>query len=169
MCSNLQGPCPPSQQMDQIVIEGLQHLRLTEDKEEDIPISTMNKSNLMEECTLSLFGKLLSDKQQNQRALKSTLRATWKMGFELRIVDVGKDILQFKFTSEYQMEWVERNGPRISTIIFSYCVDGRKDYQFRISPSLTPLSRSKSGASHLKTYWRKLEEIWGIAWAAISK
>ena len=31
------------------------------------------------------------------------------MGTKLRIVDVGKDILQFQFTSEYQMEWVERN------------------------------------------------------------
>ena len=74
------------------MIEGLQHLRLTKDKEEDIPISTMNKFDLMEECALSLFRKLLSDKQQNQRALKSTLRAAWKMGFELRIVDVGKDL-----------------------------------------------------------------------------
>ena len=32
------------------------------------------------------------------------------MGTKLRILDVGKDILQFQFTSEYQMEWVERNG-----------------------------------------------------------
>lgn len=63
----------------------------------------------MKECALSLFGKLLSNRQQNQKAIKSTLRTTWKMGSELRIVDVGKDILQFKFTLEYQME--ERNGP----------------------------------------------------------
>ena len=65
----------------------------------------------MEECALSLFGKLLSNRQHNQRTLKSTLRAAWKMGLELRIVDVGKDIFQFKFTLEYQMEWVERNDP----------------------------------------------------------
>ena len=97
--------------MDQIVIESLQHLRLTKEEEEDIVISTMSRLDLMEECALSLFGKLLLDRQQNQKALKSTLKAAWKMGSELRIVDVGKDILQFKFTSEYQMEWVERNGP----------------------------------------------------------
>ena len=97
--------------MDQIVIESLQHLRLTKEEEEDIVISTMSRLDLMEECALSLFGKLLFDRQQNQKALKSTLKAAWKMGSELRIVDVGKDILQFKFTSEYQMEWVERNGP----------------------------------------------------------
>ena len=57
-----------------------------------------------------MFGKLLSDRQQNQRALKSTLQLVWKMRLDLRIVDVGNDILQFKFSSKYQMEWVEKNG-----------------------------------------------------------
>lgn len=97
--------------MDQIVIESLQHLRLTKEEEEDIAILTMSRSYLMEECALSLFGKLLSNRQQKQKALKSTLRAAWKMGYELRIVDVGKDILQFKFISVHQMECVERKGP----------------------------------------------------------
>ena len=32
------------------------------------------------------------------------------MGSDLRIVDIGNDILQFKFSSKYQMEWVEKNG-----------------------------------------------------------
>ena len=33
------------------------------------------------------------------------------MGSDLQIVDVGKGILQFKFSLEYQMKWVEKNGP----------------------------------------------------------
>lgn len=33
------------------------------------------------------------------------------MGSDLQIVDVGSNILQFKFTFEYQMKWVEKNGP----------------------------------------------------------
>lgn len=60
--------------MDLTVIEDLQHHRLTKDEEEDIQISSMNKSDLIEECILSLFGKLLSDRQQNQRAFKTTIR-----------------------------------------------------------------------------------------------
>ena len=71
----------------------------------------MNRSDLMEECALSLFGKLLTDRQQNQRALKNTFRAAWKMGSDLRIVDVGKNLYQFKFSSGFQLDWVERNGP----------------------------------------------------------
>ena len=33
------------------------------------------------------------------------------MGLDLRIVDVGDNVLQFKFNSMFQLEWVERNGP----------------------------------------------------------
>lgn len=93
------------------MLEDLQHLCLTKDEEEDIQISSMYRSDLIEECALSLFGKLLTDRHQNQRALKSTLKAACKMGSDLRIVDVGKNIYQFKFNSGFQLEWVERNGP----------------------------------------------------------
>lgn len=62
--------------MDQNVIVGLQHLRLMKDEEVDIPITTMRRSDLLEECALSLFGKLLSDRNQNLRAFKSTLKET---------------------------------------------------------------------------------------------
>nr|XP_023917382.1 uncharacterized protein LOC112028922 [Quercus suber] len=97
--------------MEQEVINELQHLRLTKEEEEEIPISTQSREDLLEECSLSLFGRLLTDRQQNMRALKSTLRAAWKMGSELRIVDVGSNILQFKFGSSYQRDWVENSGP----------------------------------------------------------
>ena len=96
--------------MDQAVSEGLQKLQLAKEEEEDIPITVANRQELLEECHLSLFGRLLSERQQNQRALKNTLRSVWKMGSELRIVEVGNNILQFKFKSKYQMEWVERSG-----------------------------------------------------------
>ena len=44
-------------------------------------------------------------------ALKSTLRLVWKMGSDLRIVEVGNNTLQFKFSLRYQMKWVEKSGP----------------------------------------------------------
>ena len=97
--------------MEQEVINELQHLCLTKEEEEEIPVSTQIREDLLEECSLSLFGKLLSERQQNIRALKSTLKAAWKMGSELRIVEVGSNILQFKFGSSYQRDWVENSGP----------------------------------------------------------
>lgn len=89
------------------VINSFQHLRLTKEEEEDITFTTMSRSDFLEECALSLFGRLLVGKHQNHRALKSILKSAWKMGSELRIVDVGINIFQFKFGSEYQLEWVE--------------------------------------------------------------
>ena len=97
--------------MEQDITEELQHLCLTKEEEEDIIITAQNRDDLLEECSLSLFGRLLSDRQQNMKALKNTLRVAWKMGSELRIVDVGSNILQFKFGSSYQRDWVENSGP----------------------------------------------------------
>lgn len=97
--------------MEQVAVEGLLNLHLTKEEEEEISITTRSKLKLLEECALSLFGRLLSDRHQNQRALKNTLRSAWKMGSDLQIVDVGNSILQFKFNSEYQLKWVEKNGP----------------------------------------------------------
>ncbi|XP_023919970.1 uncharacterized protein At4g02000 [Quercus suber] len=33
------------------------------------------------------------------------------MGLDMRIVEVGNNILQFKFSSKFQLEWVEKCGP----------------------------------------------------------
>ena len=92
------------------MVEGLSNLSLTKEEEEEIPIKSRRKSDLLEECLLNLFGRLLADRNQNLRALKNTLRMAWKMGSDLQIVDVGNCIMQFRFRSEYQMKWVEQNG-----------------------------------------------------------
>ena len=39
------------------------------------------------------------------------LRSVWKMGSNLRIVDVGDDLFQFKFSMESQLKWVLAIGP----------------------------------------------------------
>ena len=97
--------------MDQEVVNGLEKLKLTKEEEKDIVITNSSSSEILEECLLSLFGRLLSDRHQNIRALKTTLKAAWKMGSDLRIVEVGNNLLQFKFSSRYQLEWVEKSRP----------------------------------------------------------
>ena len=92
-------------------MNSLGNLKLTKEEEEDIVIANSNSSGIFEECSLSLFGRLLSDCHQNLRALKNSLKAAWKMGSDLRIVEVGNNILQFKFGSRCQLEWVEKSGP----------------------------------------------------------
>ena len=87
--------------MEQAILDGLQNLQLTKEEEEQIQVSIRDRAYLLEECALSLFVKLQSNRQKNQRALKSTLKSVWKMGSDLRIVEVGNGILQFKFISQY--------------------------------------------------------------------
>ena len=52
--------------MDLSILYSLQNLQLTKEEEEAIPITVTNSSGLLEESSLSLFGRLLSNRQQNQ-------------------------------------------------------------------------------------------------------
>ena len=97
--------------MEQDLIEGMKHMRLTKEEEVQISVLGEGRFELLEECSLSLMGCLLTNRKQNQRALKNTLRLAWKVGLDLRIVKVGNDIYQFKFSNEHQLKWVESNGP----------------------------------------------------------
>ena len=90
--------------MDQSILYSLQNLQLTKEEEEAIPITITNSSDLLEECSLSLSGWLLSDRQQNQRALKNTLRSAWKMGSDMRIGLRGVDLGVLIITSSYSAD-----------------------------------------------------------------
>ena len=85
-------------------------MRLTKEEEVQIVVSGEDKAEMLEQCALSMVGRLLTNRKQNQRALKNTLRLAWKASPNLRIVEVGNDIFQFKFSNEYQLQWVETNG-----------------------------------------------------------
>ena len=137
--------------MDEEVVDGLKKLNLTKEEEEDIFITNTSRSEIIEECSLSLFGCLLTDRHQNQRALKSTLKAAWKIGSSLRIVEVGNNIMQFKFSSQYQLEWVEKSGPRNfdnNLLLLCRWRKGLTSKNILVSPIL--LSGCRFGACHLR-------------------
>uniref|UniRef100_A0A2N9FF77 Zinc knuckle CX2CX4HX4C domain-containing protein n=1 Tax=Fagus sylvatica TaxID=28930 RepID=A0A2N9FF77_FAGSY len=54
------------------VLEGFKKIKLTEDEEENILISVERRGNILEECSLSLFGSFLMGKPFNQRAVRDT-------------------------------------------------------------------------------------------------
>ena len=93
------------------VIEGFQKIKLTVDEEVNIAITAEKRGNTLEECSLSLFGKFQTSRPFNRRAARDTMRSVWRMGSELQILEVGNDILQFKFPTEFQRQWVVDNGP----------------------------------------------------------
>lgn len=73
------------------------------------PSYTTGKKNL-EECSLILLGRFLTTRRYNLRAAKAMLRNAWKLGNDVRIIDVGEGVLQFKFKLESQLQWVQKNG-----------------------------------------------------------
>ena len=112
--------------MEQYLIEGIKHMRLTKEEEVQIVVSGEDKAEMLEQCALSMVGRLLTNRKQNQRALKNTLRLAWKASPNLRIVEVGNDIFQFKFSNECQLQWVETNGPWNLRIIYYFFKDGKE-------------------------------------------
>ena len=48
--------------MKQEVLNNFQKLQLTKDEADDIFIASITRAELLEECSLSLFGRLLTDR-----------------------------------------------------------------------------------------------------------
>ena len=85
-------------------------ITLTKEEGEVIKVGVSQRERMLEECSLSLLGRFLTTRAFNQRAAKDLLRFVWRLGSDLRIVDVGDDLFQFKFRMESQLKWVLANG-----------------------------------------------------------
>ncbi|XP_075669967.1 uncharacterized protein LOC142639709 [Castanea sativa] len=72
--------------MDSEFLERLQRISLTEEEELDIKIQVHHHKETLEECSLSLLGRFLSDKPVNLRAAKNLLRTVWRVGNDLKWV-----------------------------------------------------------------------------------
>ena len=84
---------------------------MAEDEGEVIKVGVLQRERMLEECSLSLLGRFLTTRTFNQRAAKALIRSVWRMGPDLRIVEVGNGLFQFKFIMESQLKWVLANGP----------------------------------------------------------
>ena len=97
--------------MESEVLERIQSMKLTTEEDEVMAIRPVRWDKVMEEFSLSLIGRFLTSKPINIRVAKNLLRAMWKLGSDLKIVEVGDGLLQFKFTLESQLMWVWNNSP----------------------------------------------------------
>ena len=75
--------------MDLDFLERVQNISLTEEEGEVIKVRSTHRDKILEACSLSLLGCFLTTRPYNQSAAKSLLRSVWKMGADLKIVDVG--------------------------------------------------------------------------------
>ncbi|XP_075673810.1 uncharacterized protein LOC142643153 [Castanea sativa] len=89
----------------------MRRTKLTNEEGEIIQVCPSQRDKILDECSRSLFGKFLKNRLFNQQAVKNILGATWKFGSDLKIIDVGEGLFQFKFAMESQLTWVLNNGP----------------------------------------------------------
>ena len=78
--------------MELEITAGLKGMKLTKDEEEGHIISAKKRDSVAEECLLSLLGHFLSTKNYNRRVVCDVMGRAWRMGMDLRIVDVGNKI-----------------------------------------------------------------------------
>lgn len=97
--------------MDSYIIERMKHINLTTEEGEVIKVRPSQREHILEEYSLSLLGKFHTTWPYNKWAAKTFLRLGWKLGQDLKIVEVGDGLFQFKFTIESQLLWVVNNGP----------------------------------------------------------
>ena len=102
--------CVLSSMADDVAAE-LGNMKLTFDEEEIIPISDEGRVQAMESCSLSLIGKFLTCKPFNKCEAKTTLRKAWGLENSLQIIEVGPNLFQFKFETEFDIACILQDGP----------------------------------------------------------
>lgn len=93
------------------VIYGLRNMKQTAEEEEVIAISDEGRLPEIESCNLSLIGKFLTWKAFNKRAAMNTLRIVWGIQTGMQILEVGLNLFQFKFQSNFDLNRVLKGGP----------------------------------------------------------
>ena len=75
------------------MLEHIQNIKLTTEEDEAMSIRLVKRDKILEEFSLSLIGRFLTSKQINLRAAKNLLRTMWKLGEDMKIIEVGEGIL----------------------------------------------------------------------------
>ena len=93
------------------VINSLENMKLTTEEEEVIAILDDGRKEEIESYSLSLIGKFLTCKPFNKRVALSTLRRAWGLDEGVQMVEVGSNLFQFKFKTEFEMERIIKSDP----------------------------------------------------------
>ena len=93
------------------MIHSLGKMKLTTDEEEVIEVSDEGRQEEIESCAQSLLGKFLTCRPFNKNAATNTVKKAWGLEAGVQILEVGSNLFQFKFQTEFEMERVMRGGP----------------------------------------------------------
>ena len=85
-------------------------MTLTLEEEETITISNEGRREELESCALSLIGKFLTCKSFNKRVALITLKKAWGLKNGVQVIEVGSNLFQFNFRSEFELDRVYTRG-----------------------------------------------------------
>ena len=86
-------------------------LTLTGDEEEATIFEEETPVEKLEEIKLCLWGKLMTTKQFNARAMKMVLKNIWKPEKGVVIKDLDSNLFSFQFFSQVDQDYVFYEGP----------------------------------------------------------
>ena len=89
----------------------LERMKLTSEEEKVIEIPEEGRKEGMESCTLSLIGKFLTCWPFNRKAAITTLKRAWSLEEGVQMIEVGTNLFQLKFQTEFEMDQVIKGGP----------------------------------------------------------
>ena len=89
----------------------LERMKLTSEEEKVIEIPEEGRKEGMESCTLSLIGKFLTCWPFNRKAAITTLKRAWSLEEGVQMIEVGTNLFQLKFQTEFKMDRVLNGGP----------------------------------------------------------
>ena len=75
------------------VLKRIQNMKFTIEEDEAMSIQSVRRDKILEEFSLSLIGRFLTLKQINLRAAKNLLWNMWKLGNDMKIIEVGEGLL----------------------------------------------------------------------------
>ncbi|KAK7857222.1 hypothetical protein CFP56_019140 [Quercus suber] len=89
----------------------MEKMKLTVEEEEVIEILEEGRKEGMESCALSLIGKFLTCRSFNRKAAITTLKRAWGLEEGVQMIEVGTNLFQLKFQTEFEMDRVFKGGP----------------------------------------------------------
>lgn len=93
--------------------EVLKKFKLSNTEHEGIWLGEDDLAKGVEECSLSLIGKVGGEKIANSAGMKSFATNMWSHPKQLKVTEIGKNMFQFIFTHSSEMERVLNGRPWI--------------------------------------------------------
>ena len=75
------------------MLKRIHNMKFTIEEDEAMSIQSVRRDKILEEFSLSLIGRFLTLKQINLRAAKNLLRNMWKLGDDMKMIEVGEGLL----------------------------------------------------------------------------